>query len=426
VRIAAVELTDLHLPFTFLGNKHLQYWIPGWRNIQLCKLTLENGTTGWGETLPHATHARLPVDIEDRILGEEAAGLLWQDDLGAGLQLALFDAVGKNENVPACDLLGEKLKDWCPISWWACDMPPADWARQCRSAVSQGYMSAKFKSRPWQDLHACLRAGIRAVPPQFKFDLDFNGHLVNAANTVPLLKSLEQYDNVAMIETPIPQRDVAGNVQIRTRINRPLAMHYDDPPIVTALREDVTDGLIIGGGASRLLEQDAVLKAANKPFWLQLVGTGITATWAAHIAAVCSQARWPAITCMNIYESQLIKHEIEVRGGYYQVPEGPGLGIEIDERALKRYKVDEPRIDLVRHIYRYTRDRGESASFATTNRSAFHGAYTTAALPICEHGSTLDITDDDGSAQFARRYGELESEGIVFEKARAKPRARKG
>ena len=188
----------------------------------------------------------------------------------------------------------------------------------------------------------------------------------------------------------------------------------------------MTDGLIIGGGASRLLEQDAVLKAANKPFWLQLVGTGITATWAAHIAAVCSQARWPAITCMNIYESQLIKHEIEVRGGYYQVPEGPGLGIEIDERALKRYKVDEPRIDLVRHIYRYTRDRGESASFATTNRSAFHGAYTTAALPICEHGSTLDITDDDGSAQFARRYGELESEGIVFEKARAKPRARKG
>ena len=286
-------------------------------------------------------------------------------------------------------------------------------------------MSAKFKSRPWQDLHACIQAGIAAVPPQFRFDLDFNGHLVNASNAVPFLKSLEQYDTVAMIETPIPQRDVAGNVHIRERINRPLAQHFGDPPIMTALREDVTDGLIIGGGALQLMEQVAVLKAANKPFWLQLVGTGITTTWAAHIAAVCSQARWPAITCMNIYESQLIKRPIEVRGGYYQVPEGPGLGIEIDERALKKYRVSEPRIDLVRHIYTHSRVGGESVCFATTNRSAFHGAYTTAGLPICEHGSTLDITDDDGSTRFAKRYGELESGGISFEKVKAKPGARK-
>ena len=424
MKIAACETTNLHLPFTPQGNKHLQYWIPGWRNVQLCKVTLENGTFGWGETLPHATHAQVPADIEERIVGEEAAGLLWHDDLGAGLQLALFDAVGKNENVAACDLLGEKLRDWCPISWWSCDMPPRDWAQQCKTAVSKGYMSAKFKSRPWQDLHACLQAGIRVVPPQFKFDLDFNGHLVNSSNAVPFLKSLEQYDNVAMIETPIPQRDVAGNVQIRQRINRPLAMHYDDPPIVTALREDVTDGLIIGGGAARLLEQNAVLKAANKPFWLQLVGTGITTTWAAHIAAVCSQAKWPAITCMNIYASPLIKRPIEVRGGYYQVPEGPGLGFEIDERAVSKFKVDEPRIDLVRHIYRYSRACGESVRFATTNRSAFHGAYTTAGLPICEHGLTLAITDDDGSRAFARSYKEMENKGILFEKT-AKARAKK-
>ena len=415
MKVSAVELRILDVPFTTTNDKHLRYWIPAWRIIQICKLTLDNGIIGWGETILHATHARPPADIADRIVGEEAASLLWDDDLGAGVQLALFDAVGKQENVPAYNLLGRKLRDWCAISWWACDMGPEDWAQQCRDAVAGGYMSAKFKSRPWQDLHACLAAGIQVVPPQFKFDLDFNGHLVNSANAIPLLKSLEQYEQVAMIETPIPQRDVAGNVQIRGRIDRPLAMHIEDPPITTALREDVTDGLIIGGGAAQILEHNAILKAANKPFWLQLVGTGITTTWAAHIAAVCSQARWPAITCMNIYESQLLSKPIEVRGGYYKVPDAPGLGIDVDEKAIKRYEVDYTMVEHPRHIYKYKRTCGEIA-YVAGYRSAFHARYTREGLPICERGSTLEIIDDDGSDEFDRRYGEVEGAGLVFEK----------
>ena len=83
--------------------------------------------------------------------------LLWRDELGAGVQIALFDAVAKNENVPICDLLGSRVRNGCPISWWTCDMGPEDWARQCEMAVARGYMSAKLKTRPWQDLHACLQ-----------------------------------------------------------------------------------------------------------------------------------------------------------------------------------------------------------------------------------------------------------------------------
>ncbi|MCY3788612.1 MAG: enolase, partial [Gemmatimonadetes bacterium] len=307
MKVASVELTNLDVPFEKYAGQHLQYWIAPWRIVQACKLMLDNGVVGWGETIPNATHSRVPDDIAERIVGEEAAALLWRDDLGAGVQIALFDAVAKNENVPICDLLGPRVRNGCPISWWTCDMGPEDWARQCEMAVARGYMSAKLKTRPWQDLHACLQAVLRVVPPQFRLDLDFNGHLVNAANAVPLLKSLEQYEQLAMIETPIPQEDIAGNLQVRSRINRPIAMHVDRPPIMTMLRDDIADGLIIGGGASQLMQQQAVVAAANKPFWLQLVGTGITTAWAAHVGAVCPEARWPAITCMNIYQSQLLK-----------------------------------------------------------------------------------------------------------------------
>ena len=93
-------------------------------------------------------------------------------------------------------------------------------------------------------VHAAIGAIIEDVPQQFKLDLDFNATLANAANAVEFLKTLEQYEQVAMIESPIPQGDVAGNKQIRQRINRPVAMHYGSPPILTTLHEDVADGFV--------------------------------------------------------------------------------------------------------------------------------------------------------------------------------------
>ena len=410
MKVSRVELIHLDLPFEPLAGRHLKYWISSWRMVQLCRLTLDNGVTGWGETIPAATHAGVPDDIEDRILGEEAASLLWNDGLGCGVQMALFDAVAKTENVPVSALLGRKVRDSCPISWWTCDMPPEDWARQCEAAVARGYTSAKLKTRPWQDLHACIEAVLQVVPQQFRLDLDFNGHLVNCANAVPLLKSLERYEQVAMIETPIPQEDIAGNRHLRARIDRPVAMHVDRPPVMAMLRDDIADGLIIGGGAAQIMQHQAVAAAANKPFWLQLVGAGLTTVWAAHLGAVCPQARWPAITCMNIYESQLLASPIQVRGGYYPVPRGPGLGVEVDEAAIGKYSVDYQTVKEPRHYYRYTRAGGGTVEIAGS-RSAFHGRYSQAGLPIFEAGSTLEVVDDDGSPAFDRRCAELEARG---------------
>ena len=182
-------------------------------------------------------------------------------------------------------------------------------------AVKAGYMTAKLKARTWYDLHDAIGAIIKKVPPQFKLDLDFNATLGNAASAVEFLSTLEQYEQVAMIETPIPQSDVAGNAQIRNRIDRPVAMHFGSPPIITTLTEDVADGFVVCAGAYNIMKQSAITDAANKPFWLQLVGTGITTTWAAHLGAVCPQAKWPAITCMNIWKHQLLKDPIELRGG---------------------------------------------------------------------------------------------------------------
>ena len=405
MKVKQIERIYLDVPFTSHTGKHIQYWLPEWRIFQICKLTLDNGQVGWGETLHNYTWSQVPEDIEKRAVGRPAAELMWDDSLGAGAQMALFDAVAKAQGVPVYRLLGAKVRDWCPISWWNIDMPARGWAEECRQAVKAGYMSAKLKARPWFDLHAGVRAIRRVVPAGFHLDLDYNGTLGNSANAVPHLKELEAYEQVAMIESPIPQNDVAGNRQIRTRFNRPLAMHYGSPPIMTALAEDVTDGFVLCAGASRLLRQAAICEEANKPFWLQLVGSGITTAWAAHMGAVLSQARWPAITCMNVWRHPLITPGHEIRGGFYRVPETPGLGVKINQAALQRYRVDYHTVETPRHLYRYVRASGEVTYYAC-GRQELHQVYPSDAQPISEKGSTLEVVPDDGSMAFQKLHRE--------------------
>ncbi len=419
--VKQIELIYLDVPFTPHTDKHIQYWLPAWRIFQICKLSLDNGQVGWGETLHNYTWSQVPEDIEKRAVGRPAAELMWDDSLGAGVQMALFDAVARAQGVPVYRLLGAKVRDWCPISWWNIDMPAKDWAEECRQAVKAGYTSAKLKARPWFDLHAGVQAIRRVVPAGFHLDLDYNGTLGNSANAVPHLKELEAYEQVAMIESPIPQNDVAGNRQIRTRFNRPLAMHYGNPPIMTALAEDVTDGFVLGVGASHLLRQAAICEEANKPFWLQLVGSGITTAWAAHMGAVLSQAKWPAITCMNVWQHPLITPGHEIRGGFYRVPETPGLGVEIDQAALKRYRVDYDTVETPPHLYRYVRASGEVTYYAC-DRQELHQVYPSDAQPISEKGSTLEVVPDDGSSAFQKLYRETVQASVRRVERRRKKR----
>ena len=94
------------------------------------------------------------------------------------------------------------------------------------------------------------------------------------------------------------------------------------------------------------------------------------------------------------------------------------LGIEIDQAALKKFKVNYSYIDVARHIYRYARASGETIYIAC-HRTALHGRYTEAGLPICEQGSQIEIISDDGSKKFANFYEEVTKQTILFRRETA-------
>ena len=406
LHITAVERLLVDIPFYAIPDRNMARHTASWHISEVCRVESDSGLVGYGETMPNYTWGRVTDAAVARVIGKEPATCMWDDSLGAGLQMALFDLAGKAAGVPVYRLLGQKVRDWCPLSWWCIDMPPEDMAAEAARAVELGYTAHKQKARPWFDVVEQVRQSAAVIPENFSLDLDFNGHLVNAAAAVPVLKELDGFRNVQMYESPIPQGDVAGGRRLRSQTRCGIAMHYGVPPVMTAIREQVCDGFVVSGGASTVLRQAAVAREANMPFWLQLVGTGLTTTMAMHLGAVCSHAQWPAVTCVNMYQHQLVQQPITVKGGYVRVPETPGLGIEVDEAALQTYRTDTIDHKERPALYGIRRASGDITYFGSEHDLISvppHGYWEDNALgnlPAYERGTRLETLYDDGTPEW--------------------------
>jgi hypothetical protein len=175
---------------------------------------------------------------------------------------------------------------------------------------------------------------------------------------------------------------------------------------MTALKEDVCDGFVVSGGATQILHEAHIIAEANKVFWFQLVGTGITASWALHFAAVCSHARWPAVNCHNLYQHTLLAQPLQVQDSLTPIPQGPGLGIELDWDAVERF-----RIDPIAKPYPYPNlliciswPGGDTDYYA--HGSQYRDDFMRGQRPIFAPGVRMDVIPNDGSKAWKERYAQ--------------------
>ena len=400
-----IERIVLNVPFHPRCAHVKEVRVPGWSVVELCKVTTAAGVVGIGETIPNYTWGQSGDAQFNRVLNRNLFEYLSDDSLGAGLQMALFDAAGKLLDVPCHRLMGTQYREICPVSWWAQDMKPEEWAAEAKAAEAHGFTNIKVKARPWFDIDQQLEVVCEAVSPHFKLDADFNGLLVGVDLAAPLISRLEQkYSNLAIVESPIPQDDVAGNALLRRKIRTPIAMHMGSPPVMTAIREGVCDGFVIGGGVSRTLKDGILAERAQMPFWLQMVGTGLTTIFSVHLGAVLENARWPAIPCINIYSHTLLK-EFKVEGGHIKVPQAPGLGVELDWDAIEQYRVEPDfKKPVARQIHTILWPDGRQTHYPD---GSYREVFLAGKLPPFLPGVSLERRLDDGSAEFDREYREL-------------------
>jgi L-alanine-DL-glutamate epimerase-like enolase superfamily enzyme len=400
--VKRVSITWVSVPFRPLPARHMIRELDHWKYFEICQVELDCGVTGFGESMLFYTWGRTTQDAVQRVLGRSAAEMMWDDSLGAGLQQALFDAVGKLYDLPIHRLLGAKRRDRAPLSWWAVDMPGEDWAAECREAIRRGYTSLKTKPRPWFDLKQQCRTLAESLPENFTIGLDFNASLLGFETAAPYLLDIEQFPHVSVFEEPIPRDDFEGYRRLRNEVQMPLVLHSGKPPILEAVQSNICDGFVIShGGVSEILEQGHVAAASNKPFWLQQVGTGITAVFSLHCAAVLSHVKWPGTTCHQLFEHPLIRPRIEVENGSAVIPDAPGLGFELDQDALERYAIDPFDTDpypVPGQLIAIRRPTGGTGYYAHARQ--YWDEFLAGRHPIFEEGAYLESIDDDESPEW--------------------------
>ena len=403
-RIENVERIWVDLPLKEVPWRNMVREIPHWSLFEICKVTLENGLVGVGETMPYYTWGAVPDEAVDRVLGQNPAEAMWDDSLGAGLQMALFDVVGKLLEAPVWSLFGTKVRSHAHQGWWAIDMPAEDWIRECAEAVESGYTTFKTKARPWFDLETQVSQLMESIPEHFLVDLDFNDFGLDPAVARPLCKSLEQFSGIAIWESPIQQEDVEGNRELRRHLSVPIAHHIDRPAFRTQISQDICDGFVLEGGAGRAIRNGRICAEFNKPFWLQWVGTDLAATFGLHIQAVLSHARWPAIHCNHMYAAQFVKEPWVVSNGLAEIPDRPGIGATVDWEVVEQYRIPPkdkpyPHPGLLLRV-----DWPSGAKTYFTHAMQMWESFGKGELPAFVRGVNLVRVEDDGSPAWKELY----------------------
>lgn len=406
LRITGIERIVVNVPFTPRCEQWNAREVWQWRISEVIRVTTDvPEMVGYGETILHYTWGRVSDAAIDRVRGGNPASFLGDDSLGAGLQMALYDLAGKALGVPVYRLFNQpRVREWCPISWWNIDMPPEVLAEEAREALSRGYTSHKIKARPWWDLYAQVESISAVTPPHFRLDLDWNNMLLNAGNAAPVLAALDTYERVAIYESPIMQHDVEGQRLLRGKTTRPIALHFGIPPFPTVVRDEVCDGFVVSGGIAAILRQAALAAAFEKPFWLQMVGTGLTTALSLHLGAVLPFAQWPAVNCLNNYADDLLVEPLTIAGGYARVPEAPGLGVQVDETALERYAMQPPyELPQPRLLLSVVWPGGRVMHYATMRPQCW-ADFWSGNQPVQERGVTMEVHPDDGTPEWAELY----------------------
>jgi L-alanine-DL-glutamate epimerase-like enolase superfamily enzyme len=427
LKVTDVERLTLQVPFRERIADWNELLVHQWQVVEVIRLSTDDpDVVGWGETLPYYTWGRVSEESVRRAIGSPLFTLLGDDTLGAGLQMAVYDAAGKAAGVPIHSLFSLPIvRRACPIAWWNHDMSAEILASEAADAVAEGYIAHKMKARPWIDLFEQVDAISAATPLHYRIDMDWNDTLLNVGNAARVLTELDNYERVALYEGPIPQRDIEGYQTLRRKVKKPLAMHFGHPPFPTCVRAEMCDGFVVGGGVASVLNQGLLASAFDKSLFLQLVGTGLTTTLMTHLGAVLPAARWPAVTCMNNFSDDLLATPLELKGGYVRVPEGPGLGVTVDEDAIARYQVPDnptaPAFRLPRRpsILSVEREGGRVTHYAAMWRSTLLDDEKRSAAsvgpqlwddflagnqPVEERGVHLTFRFDDGSPEWRDLY----------------------
>lgn len=276
----------------------------------------------------------------------------------SGIDTALVDITGKYLGLPAYSLLGGCYRTEIPLyASLLFDMDdPEGTAEKGVRYIKDGYAGVKFgwgmlPSRPFgadpeedERIVATIRGAI-GPKPWLMVDV---GRYVNwnASYAIKMAKSLEKH-KIFWLEEPLPRDDVEGFVQLTEAVDMTIAAgegcqtifdfkEFLSRRVVDLIQPDASKA----GGISEARRITDLAHIYNTMWVPHNWSTSINTAASLHLVASSPDAFLMEFKQEpNPLIQELVKRGFEIRYGKMQVPDGPGLGIDIDQDAVEKYCV---------------------------------------------------------------------------------------
>lgn len=349
------------------------------RTAMLVEIVTDQGLVGWGECYGPARITKAVVDeLGQMLIGQDAlrSEFLWQElyarlrDHGqkgvviqglSGIDIALWDLRGKYFNVPAYQLLGGATRT--QVQAYATGLYRRDsgdplqyLCEEAAGYVEQGFQAMKLKVGFGVREDAAVTRAIRGtIGDATALMIDAN-HAYDAVAAIRLGREVEELD-IGWFEEPVPPEDLAGYRAVKAAIDIPVAggecefTRFGFREVLMQQAMDIIQPDICAAGGLSECKKIADMAQAfgvrvNPHVWGSGIGIAASLQWMATVPTHTPTSLQPLQPLLEFDQTEhpirqaIIAEPIVQQQGWVQIPNGPGLGIEINRDALKHFAVE--------------------------------------------------------------------------------------
>lgn len=336
------------------------------RECVLVKMEAE-GLTGWGEcaadrdpgysyettgTVMHIlTEFALPLlvgqDVTDATDLQRRLGKIRGHHLAkAGLEMALWDLLGHRAGRSLKDMFGGVRETVSVGVSVGLQDTTADLVKTVGRYIAQGYGRIKIKIKPGRDVSEAQ--AVRAAFPQIKLQVDANS--AYSLETAHVLRPLDDLD-LLLIEQPLFEDDIWDHRLFQKQLKTPICL---DESVISprharyAIEMDACRIINIKpgrvGGLSQAVEIHEMCQKIGMPVWCGgMLETGIGRASNLAIASLAGFTLPSDLSASDRYYTRDVTHERFTLNAdsTITVPTGPGLGVTVDEAAVRNFAFGE-------------------------------------------------------------------------------------